>query len=578
MNKLIPVFLGCIIYLSSTAQNKMFQTTFDDQWKFKVGDNKAWAQPTFNDKDWAKVSSSKILEEQKGFENFEGFGWYRKQISIPDSVKGAIQKGGGILISFQQADDCDALYFNGHYIGRTGNFPPDYESQYSVPREYKVPAQYIKYNQPNTIAVRVYDGGGGGGIVSKGIAVRNMTPFDRVVMQVDVKDKDKIFLDTQSMAVNIQLKNENKNNVNATLHVDVTTDDFKPVQSETYPVQLKANQVFNKSIAVDAKPGFYRFNFYLSENGKKGDPKKFNMGYEPEQIKGFEDAKNDFAAFWQNSLKELAQVAPHYGLTPKPEYSNNDYEVFEVAMNSFGGESVKGYYAKPKRQGKFPVSIEYQGYGAGPYPPNVAWDGFAHMIMSIRGQGYNKPQNKYGDWIIHGLQSKEAYYYRGAFLDAVRAIDFVCTRPEIDTSKIVAMGGSQGGALTFAAAALDHRIKASAPTIPFLSDYKNYFKIVGWPRSSFENYRKEHPNVSWDHIYDILSYFDIKNLAPWIKRPMLMGIGVQDEVCPPHINFAAFNKVTAPKEWIAYADEGHTVGADFYVKRLAFFKKQLGLE
>jgi cephalosporin-C deacetylase-like acetyl esterase len=578
MNKIILILIGCFVSLSGCTQNKIFQTTFDDQWKFKVGDDKTWAQPNFIDTDWDKVSSLKALEEQKGFENFDGFGWYRKQIIIPGSAKAAIQSGGGILISFQQVDDCDALYFNGQYIGRTGNFPPSYESKYNTPREYKVPAEYIAYNTPNTLALRVYDGGGGGGLISKNIAVRSMTPFDRVVMQVDVNDKDKIFLDTQSMVVNVQLKNDNKSAIKATLHVDVTTDDFKPVQSKTYPFQLKPNQNFTTSITVNATPGFYRYSIYLSDKGEKGKPAKFNMGYEPEQIKGVEDAKNDFYAFWQNNLKELAQVAPDYQLTPKPQYSNNDYEVFEVSMNSFGGERVKGYYAKPKREGKFPVSIEYQGYSTGPHPPNVSWDGFAHMIMSIRGQGYNMPENKYGDWIIHGLQSKEDYYYRGAFLDAVRGIDFVCTRPEIDTTKIVAMGGSQGGALTFAAAALDHRIKATAPTVPFLSDYKNYFKIVSWPRSSFENYRKKHPDVSWDHIYDVISYFDIKNLAPWIKSPMLMGIGMQDEVCPPHINFAAYNNVPAPKQWIAYADEGHNVGSDFYEKRLAFFKKQLGID
>jgi cephalosporin-C deacetylase-like acetyl esterase len=139
------------------------------------------------------------------------------------------------------------------------------------------------------------------------------------------------------------------------------------------------------------------------------------------------------------------------------------------------------------------------------------------------------------------------------------------------------MGGSQGGALTFAAGALDKRVKACAPTVPFLSDYKNYFRIVPWPRSSFENYRKEHPEVSWEHIYTVLSYFDIKNLAQRITAPLLMGIGVQDEVCPPHINFAAFNNVKGAKKWIAYADMGHGTGPGFDQLRLQFFKQQLGI-
>jgi len=76
----------------------------------------------------------------------------------------------------------------------------------------------------------------------------------------------------------------------------------------------------------------------------------------------------------------------------------------------------------------------------------------------------------------------------------------------------------------------------------------------------------------------VISYFDIKNLAPWITCPLFMGIGVQDETCPPHTNFAAYNKVRSSKTWIAYPDIGHDVGPDFYAKRIAFFKEKLGMK
>ncbi len=43
------------------------------------------------------------------------------------------------------------------------------------------------------------------------------------------------------------------------------------------------------------------------------------------------------------------------------------------------------------------------------------------------------------------------------------------------------MGGSQGGALTIAGAALDNRIKAIAPSIQFMGDFPDYFKVEAWP-------------------------------------------------------------------------------------------------
>jgi cephalosporin-C deacetylase-like acetyl esterase len=74
-----------------------------------------------------------------------------------------------------------------------------------------------------------------------------------------------------------------------------------------------------------------------------------------------------------------------------------------------------------------------------------------------------------------------------------------------------------------------------------------------------------------------MAYFDIKNLASSIHCPLLMGIGVQDPVCPPHINFAAYNEAKGPKQWIAYPLEGHSTGADFPARRLEFFKQTLGI-
>ena len=194
-------------------------------------------------------------------------------------------------------DDCDELYFNGHLIGRTGSFPPNYQSAYDAPREYVVPVQYVLIDKPNTIAVRIYDGGGDGGIISENLSVRNITPFDKVVIQAISKDEDKIFLKPQSDGCKYFLTNENKTSVTATLHFDVTTDDYKPVQSTSQKITLKPGEKQMKNLTVKASPGFYRYTIYLESNGEKSKPKKFNLGYEPEQVNGFEDKKMIFKVF-----------------------------------------------------------------------------------------------------------------------------------------------------------------------------------------------------------------------------------------------------------------------------------------
>jgi Acetyl esterase (deacetylase) len=217
-------------------------------------------------------------------------------------------------------------------------------------------------------------------------------------------------------------------------------------------------------------------------------------------------------------------------------------------------------------------------YEATGYYPNVnANPGYAEFVLSIRGQGFLMPGNIYNNWIVWGLDSKENYYYRGAYMDLVRGVDFLVSRPEIDSERIVAEGGSQGGALTMAACALDHRIAAGAPQVPFLSDFRDYFEIVDWPRSRFDRYLEQHPNDNWDRIYDLLSYFDIKNLSPRIKCPIIMGVGLQDNICPPHTNFAGYNQITGEKNYRIYHDQWHSVGAGWREFRTEFFNRVVGL-
>jgi cephalosporin-C deacetylase-like acetyl esterase len=57
-----------------------------------------------------------------------------------------------------------------------------------------------------------------------------------------------------------------------------------------------------------------------------------------------------------------------------------------------------------------------------------------------------------------------------------------------------------------------------------------------------------HPEAKWDDVFKVLSYFDIKNLAPWISCPVIMAAGLQDETCPPHTNFAGYNQITSEKD------------------------------
>lgn len=297
-------------------------------------------------------------------------------------------------------------------------------------------------------------------------------------------------------------------------------------------------------------PGFYEVRLR--------DSIRWNIGVRPDAVVSAPDAQPDFDAFWEQTIAALDAIPLTVEWTEIPLYSNEKRTCFEVRYPSFDGGVSGGIISIPVAEGKYPVEIQYMGYGAPVYyfDPNAPANRI-EFAVSIRDQGIFK-----GDqdrWIDRGLSSKETFYYRGAFADAKRAVDFVASLDKADADRIVALGESQGGALTFVSAALDSRIKAIAPAVPFLGDYPDYAKIVWWPvHEVFEQADAE--GIDREALFTMLSYFDVKNFAPRIHCPVYMSFGLQDPTCPPHTNFSIYNNLgTKDKHYFCVPTCGHAM-------------------
>ena len=304
------------------------------------------------------------------------------------------------------------------------------------------------------------------------------------------------------------------------------------------------------SVSLDAlDPGFYQ--------ARIGAHQSFNIGINPERIESPQDKQPDFDAFWEQTLAELAAVPMDAQLELVPEHSDRLRSTYRVRFSSLDGATAGGILCVPVKEGKYPVSLELMGYGADPfwYDPAAAPDKI-EFLVSVRGQGiFKEPE---GRWIDRGLDSKENFYYRGAFCDIVRAIDFVCSLDCADTSRIFAWGDSQGGAFTWIAGSLDHRVRAIAPSVPFLSDYPDYARIVWWPvHEVFQ--AADAAGIAREDLFRTLSYFDIKNFTDRVECPVYMAFGLQDPTCPPHTNFAGYNQVSAPKKFHCEPLCGHSM-------------------
>ncbi len=302
----------------------------------------------------------------------------------------------------------------------------------------------------------------------------------------------------------------------------------------------------------------------------------------------------DFDAFWKRTLQESATkpIAAKFTRVDQSVYELVD--VYDVTFNGYRGQPVKGWFIEPRWTAgcaKRPCLVTYIGYGGGRSLPidhvATATAGIANFVMDTRGQGStwapgdtaddagSDPQ--YPGFMTRGIRSPETYYYRRVFTDAVRAVQAAASHPHVDKERIGVTGGSQGGGIAIAAAALAGKAaKIAMPDVPFLCDYRRATTIVDTaPYSEITSFLKTHRGQS-QQIYNTLDYFDGVNFAPRITARCLFSIALMDTVCPPSTCFGAFNRIKAKKEVRVYDFNNHEGGGPVhFVERLKFARKYL---
>ena len=575
MKKLIFIAIATFYCTVLYAQNLL-----DNNWKFTTGDDSSWMRPAFGDSKWVDARIGEVWENW-GFQNYDGYGWYRKQVVIPATLKKEAMKNGGLILRLARIDDADYTYFNGTLIGKTGEFPPNYVGRYDIDRVYAIPANLVLWGKPNTIAVRVYDQSGGGGIYGSDISLIVRGAKDLVSISPAFKEVDRVLSGVPGLKLPIEIRNENSKKIEGKLSIFIRNDFFDTIIIDESKVKVAAKSKSITSFPISGlKPGIYMVTANLSATNINKQI-KFSFAVDPEKMTTVSDTPPDFAQYWARAKRELAGIEPQYKLIKVDSLGTSARDCYVVEMHSLGNVLIRAWLLLPKKPGKYPAVLSVQGYSSVMQPdwtfddPNVV-----SLGLNIRGHGNSRDDVNPGfpGYLYSGIQDKEKFIYRGAYMDCVRAIDFLFWRPEVDTTRVAVEGGSQGGALSFATAALcGNRIKAVVPAVPFLSDFPEYIKVAKWPANEWEGYAKENPQFGITGILKTLSYIDIKNLAPWITAPVFMGVGLIDETCPPRINFAAYNNLKVEKKYVVFPNAGHGLPSEFTELRNQFIREKLGI-
>ncbi len=393
----------------------------------------------------------------------------------------------------------------------------------------------------------------------------------------DVNDEDGIVYDQNTIQAFLTIENNTEQKVDFTTKWTILSDNWKPLKTITLSHSINPGENLRTYCPLFRfpVPGFYQIQVKVSTSTFQESVYQQRIGISPEKINEPVDKKEDFDSFWNKALDELSKVDPEYKVSPIKREGKRNTNLFKVEMKSYRGTTVRGWLEVPKKKGVYPTLLRVPGYQENMEPIDEADD---MIVFSFNTRDHGESDDSEGgrswDMWVRDLNDKDNYYYKGLFLDCIRALDFLSTREDVDPDRIAIWGGSQGGGLSFSTAALDSRIALCIADIPYMCDYPNYFEITHW--KEVDTWFMNNPDATWETVLNTLSYYDTKNFADKISCPVWMGIGLQDDICPPSTSFVTYNRVQSDKNYIVYKNERHRQPEEHYKNRFKqlrqFFK------
>lgn len=302
--------------------------------------------------------------------------------------------------------------------------------------------------------------------------------------------------------------------------------------------------------------------------------------------RGMNPRPSDFDEYWERALTEMHAIDPMVELVPSV-FQTPQAECFDLYFTGVRGARIHAKYVRPRNaEGKHPAIVQFHGYtgNSGDWSDKLVYAslGFSVLALDARGQGGLSEDaggvkgNTHMGHIIRGLDDHpDNLLFRHIYLDTAQLAGIALGLPEVDASRVYATGGSQGGALAIACAALEPRVSKVGTVYPFLCDYKRTWSMdlakdaYQELRNYFRSFDPLHERE--DEIFERLGYIDLQYLASRIKGETLMAVGLMDTICPPSTQFAAYNKITAPKQTLIYPDFGHEHLPGLNDKLIGFF-------
>lgn len=205
------------------------------------------------------------------------------------------------------------------------------------------------------------------------------------------------------------------------------------------------------------------------------------------------------------------------------------YTIEKVMYESLPGFYITANLYRPNSPGRYPAVLLQAGHTQEGKPENqrmaanLAMKGFVVLCFDPIGQGervqtYSRELDApLAGWSVPehiemGAQSEliDQGLARYFIWDAMRSLDYLATRPDVDAARMGAAGCSGGGALTAFLGALDKRVKAVVPAC-YPSSFQSLFSTSG-PHAEMV-----FPNLLASRL-DTADFVELSAPTPWLLQ------------------------------------------------------------
>jgi cephalosporin-C deacetylase len=259
----------------------------------------------------------------------------------------------------------------------------------------------------------------------------------------------------------------------------------------------------------------------------------------------------DLDAFWAATTAELGSVRAALRRSPRSAPSN-DTVARDLSFRSLGGHRIHGYSITWADRTPRPLIVHSHGYRS-QAEPRLEWVRAGCHVLGFDVRGFGRsveavPSPSPAGWLLTGARLPETSVLRGAVCDYVRATE-VADALGVPTLRAVRHGVSLAGGLALMAQAVAPRADLLALGVPTFGWTEGRRLLVErGSGAEVAAFLERHPQYPEDDLQMVLAYFDAALLAPAVRCPTVLGLGIVDRVVPYASVQAIVERLRAPLE------------------------------